>query len=161
METATVSKESEVKEGKEFVNGKPEEFKGASNLVGTNLEAAVKEAVEQIRHCDEQAGLWQNQKQQVMTQMNETLDRIQKQFGEQGGSPRVDVEKKARTRIDKNATVPDLIRTFLEKNGEARTKDIRKFLLAHGRKTSPGVALGRMVKNGSLKHADRGIYKIA
>jgi hypothetical protein len=161
METTQVSQESQVKDGV-ALNGKavtkqPEEVRTdavPSPLVGT-LEAAIKEAVDEIRHCDEQAGLWLTRKQQLQAKMNETLERIQKQF--------IEPEKKAprAARVDRNATVPDLIRTFLEKNGAQRTKEIRKFLLSHGRKTNPGVALSRMLKNGDLKSTERGVYRIA
>ena len=166
METAQVSQESQVKDGS-TLNGKsgesavkqPEEVRAdAPNPLVGNLESSFKEALEQIRHCDEQAGLWMQRKQQLQTKVNETLASIQKQVG---GSVTASVEKKTRTRVDKNATVPELIRTFLEKEGAQRTKDIRKFLLAHGRKTNPGVALSRMLKNGDLKQSERGVYKIA
>lgn len=163
METTQVSQESQVKEGSTLngekpVSKQPEEVRAdAPNpLVGT-LESAIKQTLDEMRHCDEQAGLWQERKLQLQNKMNETLASIQKQFS---GND----EKKApitRTRVDKNATVPELIRTFLEKNGAQRTKDIRKFLLAHGRKTNPGVALSRMLKNGDLKSTERGVYKIA
>lgn len=165
METAQVSQESQVKDGS-TLNGKPgetmskqlEEVRAdAPNpLVGT-LESAIKQTLDEMKHCDEQAGLWQARRHQLQNKMNETLASIQKQFN----GPATSTEKRTRTRVDKNATVPELIRTFLEKEGAQRTKDIRKFLLAHGRKTNPGVALGRMLKNGDLKSTERGVYKIA
>lgn len=134
----------------------PEELKigQENNLVG-NLETAIKGAVEQIKHCDVQISLWTKQKQDLQTKMHETLDRIQKQFL----IAPVPDEKK-RTRMDKNASLPELIRSYLEKNGPSRTRDIRKYLLGLGRKTNPGVALGRMTKDGTIKNVDRGVYQI-
>lgn len=163
METTQVSQGSQVKDGS-TLNGEtavkqPEEVRAVTpNVTVGNLESSFKDALDQIRHCDEQAGLWFQRKQELQAKVNETLASIQKQVG---GSEAVSKEKKTRTRIDKNATVPALIRTFLEKEGSQRTKDIRKFLLANGRKTNPGVALSRMLKNGDLKSTERGVYRIA
>jgi hypothetical protein len=158
METTQVSQESQVKEGV-GVNGKqPEEVRAdAPNPLVANLETAIKGSLDQIRHCDEQAGLWLERKRQLQTKVNEILESIQKQVS---GVDKKLVAPRA-PRVDKNATVPELIRGFLEKNGAQRTKDIRKFLLSHGRKTNPGVALSRMLKNGDLKQSERGVYKIA
>ena len=155
MELTKVS--AEVKMGKELMNGenKPEDFKQSNGL---GLETAVKSAMDRMRYCDEQIALWQNEKQQVQAQVNEQLDRIQKQFG--NVEPEKD-KKAPQKRIDKNATISELIRSYLEKHGPQRTKEIRKFLLAHGRKTNPGVALSRMVKHGDIKNMERGVYKIA
>lgn len=155
METPMVSQESEVCVAEPVAPKKLEAVNGDFN--GSNLEAAVKNVVEEIRQCDEQANLWLEKKRQLQEKMNETLERIQKQFN----GVAVPEKKAPRAKFDKNASVPDLIRTFLDKNGPSRTKDIRKFLLSHGRRTNPGVALGRMVKNGDLKHTGRGVYGIA
>lgn len=139
----------------------PEEVRAdAQNPTVGNLETAIKDALTEMKHCDEQATLWLERKRQLQNKMNETLESIQKQFN--GHEP----EKKAaaqapRTRYPKDASVPDLIRAFLEKNGPQRSKDIRKFLLEHGRKTNPGVALSRMLKSGDLKSTERGVYKVA
>jgi len=153
MENTTIANGAEVNKSETIAQ--PEVAK-ATNDLGGNLEAAVKDVVEQIRYCDEQAAMWQEKKRQFQTQMNETLERIQKQFN--GDVP---AKKAKATRVDKTSTVPDLIRDYLDKNGPQRTRDIRKFLLQHGKKTNPGVALSRMVKSGDLKHAERGVYKIA
>lgn len=118
-----------------------------------NLESAIQNAFAQIKHCDEQAAMWLKRKEEYQTMINETFGRVQKQFG-------VVAEPKKRVKVDKDGTVPDLIRSYLEKNGPARTKDIRKFLLAQGRKTNPGVALSRMCKDGTLKNMERGVYKV-
>jgi len=149
--------ESQVKEVQEVKQPEAVRADAPNPFVG-NLEVAFKEAIEQIHHCDEQASLWLERKRQIQTKMNESLTHLQKQVN---GSAEPEKKAPPRTRIDKNATVPDLIRTFLEKNGPARTKDIRKFLLSHGRKTNPGVSLSRMVKKGDLKNMERGVYKIA
>lgn len=163
METTQVSQESQVKEGV-GVNGvspvakQPEEVRAdAPNPLVGSLETAIKGALDQIRYCDEQAGLWLERKHRLQAKVNETLESIQKQVGGIDKKPAV----QRATRVDKNATVPELIRSFLDKSGAQRTKDIRKFLLAHGRKTNPGVALSRMLKNGDLRSTERGVYKIA
>ncbi len=122
-----------------------------------SLEAAIKEAVAEVRHCDEQAKLWLERKQKLQNKMNEQLQRIQKQFNNN-----TEEKKPAKPpRADKNATIPEIIRKLLEANGPMRTKDIRKYLVSQGRNTSPGVALSRMVEKGQLKHAGRGVYDIA
>lgn len=140
------------------------DVKDQGNLV--DLETAVQNAVNQIRHCDEQIALWQNKKQSVQKEINEKLERLQKQLNDIPVTkmPEVkvaEVKPQQKSRIDKNSTIPELIHSFLEKNGPARTKDIRKFLLANGRRTNPGVALSRMVKTGGLMNMERGVYKIA
>lgn len=161
METNQVSPASQVKDGEQVKQ--PQEASAQPNSTVGNLENTFKTALDEIRHCDEQANLWLERKKQLQGKVNETLASIQKQVG---GSVNGEEKPKAkpavtRTRISKDATVPDLIRTYLEKNGPKRTRDIRKFLLEHGRKTSPGVALSRMLKNGDLKSTERGVYKIA
>lgn len=177
METATVSQATENKTSGDkdlqrvqapapktgAAVTQPEEVRAdAQNPTVGNLETAIKDALTEMKHCDEQATLWLERKRQLQTKMNETLESIQKQFS----NGRTEPEKKTapaatRTRYPKDASVPDLIRAFLEKNGPQRSKDIRKFLLEHGRKTNPGVALSRMLKSGDLKSTERGIYKIA
>jgi hypothetical protein len=167
METAQVSKEPQVKEGSQVKAGgvamQPQEVRTAApNPMVGNLETSFKEALDEIRHCDEQANLWLERKTQLQSKVNETLASIQKQVGGNGEEkPKKEKAVATRTRVSKDATVPELIRSYLEKNGAKRTRDIRKFLLDHGRKTSPGVALSRMLKNGDLKQSGRGIYKIA
>lgn len=160
MEPTTVSQGSEAQVAKELMNGtthKPEMFKEKIGVIG--LETAVKSAMDRMRHCDEQISLWQNEKQHVQMEVSEQLDRIQKQFG-MANVEMLPEKKTPQKRIDKNATIPEMIRSYLEKNGPQRTKEIRKFLLAHGRKTNPGVALSRMVKHGDIKNMERGVYKI-
>jgi hypothetical protein len=166
METATLPQEPQVKDGNNLngtrktgeapMSTKPEECKEPVS------ELSLEAMIERMHHCSKQAGLWQEQGRQYQTKVSETLERFQKQFSVNGNDNGKTEKKKApRPRIDKNATVPHLIRTFLETNGAARTKDIRKFLLSHGRTTNPGVALSRMVKSGDLKHTERGVYKMA
>jgi hypothetical protein len=124
-----------------------------------DLESAVQNSLKQIKHCEDQANLWLKKKEELQSKMNEALERIQKQVAN-GSVP----EKKKvplPIKVDKDSTIPDLIRSYLDKNGPARTKDIRKFLLGQGRKTNPGVALGRMKKDGILKNVERGLYKIS
>lgn len=130
-----------------------------------DLDTAVQNAVKQIRHCDEQIAFWQNKKQLFQKEVNDKLENLQKQLGNIAVTklPEVkvtEVPKVQKAQIDKNSTIPELIHSFLEKNGPARAKDIRKFLLSNGRKTNPGVALSRMVKTGGLTNMERGIYKI-
>lgn len=130
-----------------------------------DLDTAVQNAVSQIRYCDEQIALWQNKKQSLQKEVNEKLENLQKQLGNIPVTklPEVkvtEVSKVQKVQVDKNSTIPELIHSFLEKNGPARTKDIRKFLLAQGRRTNPGVALSRMVKTGGLTNMERGVYKI-
>ncbi len=152
---------SEVKVGQEFAQPKPEEIKAGSeqNLFG-NLESAVNDATSQIRHCDEQIALWNQRKQSYQTKMNEMLDGLRKQFGN-GTAPKQASTPKTRAKKGSGGTVPELIRGFLEGHGPARTRDIRKHLLSKGKKTNPGVALSRMVKQGELKNTERGTYQIA
>lgn len=58
----------------------PEEVRAdAPNPLVGNLESSFKEALEQIRHCDEQASLWLERKRELQTKVNETLASIQKQ----------------------------------------------------------------------------------
>lgn len=158
METNQVSQQSQVKDGPQV---KPQEAP-ANVPLAVNLETSFKSALEDIRHCDEQANLWLERKKQLQTKVNDTLSAIQKQVSGSEEKPKKK-EKVAptRTRVNKDATVPELIRSYLEKNGPKRTRDIRKFLLGHGRKTSPGVALSRMLKGGDLKQSGRGVYNIA
>ena len=128
----------------------------ATNVFVGNLEVAFKEAMEQIRRCDEQIALWTERKRQIQEKTNETLSYLQQQVN---GEP----EKKPvapSPKVDKDASIPELINSFLGKRGPARSKDIRNFLLSIGRKTNPAVSLGRMVKKGDLKHTGRGTYEL-
>ncbi len=154
----------EVKSGTEVMNGAPEklpqEVPVQSPLAGT-LDAAVQGMVEQIRQCDEQADRWMKRKAELQAEVNEVLAKIQKQVNVPVTEKKTAPKKASKPRVDKNASIPALIRKFLEANGSARTRDIRKFLLSCGRNTNPGVSLSRMVESGDLKHVDRGVYKIA
>jgi hypothetical protein len=153
METTSATQQSEVQASKEVAT---EEIKGGqpSELFG-NLESAVKEAMTEIHHCDDQIQLWQDRRQSLQAKVNQMLDGLKRQFNGPVGRP----QKKSRA--EKGSTVPALIFSYLEGHGPARTRDIRKFLLSKGKKTNPGVALGRMVKSGDLKHAERGTYQLA
>jgi hypothetical protein len=162
MENATATTVSEVSKTKEVTEKKPEEIKGdvpsAQNSVFGNLETAAKDAVEQIRYCDQQVTLWQERKHKFQSSLDATLGRIKKEFGV--SEPKTTTSTKPRAKGGKGSTVPELIRNFLEANGAARSRDIRKFLLSKGKKTNPGVALRRMVKSGDLKNTARGTYEI-
>ncbi len=158
METNQVSPAPQPKESEQV---RPQEAPVTTpNSVGS-LEVSFKTTLDEIRHCDEQANRWLERKKKLQSEVNETLASIQKQVGGVEDKPKKAKVASARTRVSKDATVPELIRSYLEKNGAKRTRDIRKFLLEHGRKTSPGVALSRMLKNGDLKSTERGVYKIA
>jgi hypothetical protein len=163
METATATTASEVSKAKEVTEKKPEEIKGdippAQNSVFGNLENAAKDAVEQIRYCDQQVALWQERKEKFQNSLDATLGRIKKEFGV-SDSKTPTTSTKPRAKGGKGSTVPELIRNFLEANGAARSRDIRRFLLSKGKKTNPGVALRRMVKSGDLKNTSRGTYEI-
>jgi len=127
-----------------------------------DLETAIQNAVKQVLHCDEQIILWQNKKQAIQREINEKLGRLQKHVNDP--IPKIVNDllvTKVMLKTEKNSTIPELIHSFLEKNGPTRAKDIRKFLLAKGRKTNPGVALSRMVKTGGITNAERGLYRIA
>lgn len=157
----------EVKSGTEVMNGAPEklpqEVPVQSNPLAGTLDAAVQGMVEQIRQCDEQADRWMKRKAELQSEVNEVLAKIQKQVNAPVAEKKTAAPKKVsvKPRVDKNSSIPALIRKFLEANGPARTRDIRKFLLSCGRNTNPGVSLSRMVESGDLKHVDRGVYKIA
>lgn len=119
------------------------------NDFSSKLETMVKDFTTEISHCQAQAELWLERKKLLQTQMTDALQQIQKQFG---------IEQKA---SKKESTVPQLIREFLEKNGPARSREIRKFLLGLGRNTNPGVALGRLVAEGAIKNIERGVYSLS
>jgi hypothetical protein len=112
------------------------------------LETIMQDFVSEINHCQEQSNLWQERKRQLQSKMTETLQQIQKQCNV------------VPTFARKELTVPQLIREFLEKNGPARPREIRKFLLGLGRNTNPGVALGRLVAEGAIKNTERGVYTL-
>jgi hypothetical protein len=133
-------------------------LKDVANLA--DLETAVQNAVKQIRQCDEQIALWQNKKQSLQKEVNAKLAGLQQQVSEVVPNDAVKTVEPKTLKVEKNSTIPEMIHSFLEKNGPARAKDIRKFLLSNGRKTNPGVALSRMVKTGGLTNAERGLYKI-
>jgi hypothetical protein len=122
--------------------------------IGNNLEIAIKSVIDQIHFCDEQIAKWQEQKHKLQTSVEEKIGNVQKKFN-------ITVVEKKRPKFNKTASVPELIRLYLEKNGPTRSRDIRKFLISKGKKTNPGVALGRMVNGGLLKNIERGIYQIA
>jgi hypothetical protein len=119
-----------------------------------SLETNCHSVIEKIRHCDEQAEAWQSRKKELQEELKDMMDRIQKELGDTEEVPQ------ARPK-GKDSTTPELIRAYLEKHGPARTSDIRKFLLDHGKRTGPGVALARLVKEKSIENVDRGLYKIA
>lgn len=117
------------------------------------LEKVVKDFTSEINYCQEQSNLWQERKKSQQNKMAEVLQQIQKQCG-------IEPQKPMPT-SKKEATVSQLIRTFLESNGPARPRDIRRFLLNQGRTTNPGVALGRLVAEGVLKNTERGVYSVS
>ena len=114
------------------------------NEAESKLESITKDILADVHHCDEQILFWQNKKSELQKQVNDALVSIQKEMNNEPTTK----------------TIPELIRSFLEKNGPARSKDIRNFLLAKGKKTSPGVALGRMVKSSVVKNVKRGVYTV-
>lgn len=120
------------------------------NKFSTKLETIMHDFVSEINHCQEQSNLWQERKRQLQSKMSEALQQVQKQCNV--GTPAF---------AKKELTVPQLIREFLEKNGPARPREIRKFLLGLGRTTNPGVALGRLVADGAIKNTERGIYALS
>lgn len=161
METTMQPQESQIKEGQSVMT-QPEEVRAdAPNPLVGSLEAAVKGTMDQIRHCDEQIVLWQKKKQQLQTTLSESLARQLSNGTAKSPAPAQKKPEAPRMRVNKNSSIPDLILTFLEKHGPARSKDIRKFLLAHGRTTNPGVSLGRMVKKGDIKNVERGLYQLS
>jgi hypothetical protein len=117
------------------------------------LEKIVKDFTSEINYCQEQSNLWQEKKKFTQNKMAEALRQMQKQCGIEPQKPVI--------KRDKEATVSQLIRTFLESNGPARPRDIRRFLLNQGRTTNPGVALGRLVAEGVLKNTSRGVYSVS
>lgn len=122
----------------------------------SQLAKVVKDFTSEINYCQEQANLWLERKKTQQTKMAEALQQVQKQCGIEPQKPMpVPVVGK------KDATVSQLIRTFLESNGPARPRDIRRFLLNQGRTTNPGVALGRLVAEGVLKNTERGVYSVS
>jgi len=118
------------------------------------LEKIVKDFTSEINYCQEQSNLWQERKKFTQTKMAEALQQMQKQCG-------IEPQKSTPIVTKKEATVSQLIRTFLESNGPARPRDIRRFLLNQGRTTNPGVALGRLVAEGVLKNTERGVYSVS
>lgn len=125
----------------------------AQNEFAAKLETMMKDFTSEINHCQEQSNLWQERKKSLQNKMTEALQQMQKQCG---------IEPQKLTSVkDKDATVSQLIRTFLEHNGPARPRDIRRFLLNQGRTTNPGVALGRLVAEGVLKNTARGVYSVS
>lgn len=120
-----------------------------------DLDTAVQNAVKQIRACDEQIALWQAKRNSLQKEVNDKLSRLLLEVSEKTATVEKPVEKPT-----KQPTLSELIHSFLEKNGPARAKDIRKFLLQQGRTTNPGVALSRMVKNGGISNMERGLYKV-
>jgi predicted HicB family RNase H-like nuclease len=117
------------------------------------LEKIVKDFTSEINYCQEQSNLWQERKKSQQNKMAEVLQQIQRQCGIEPQKPMPASKKEA--------TVSQLIRTFLESNGPARPRDIRRFLLNQGRTTNPGVALGRLVAEGVLKNTERGVYSVS
>lgn len=126
-----------------------ETFQEAMPEVSDKLEIIVKDFTLEINRCQEQADLWLDRKQKLQQKMSETLRQVQKQCGIE---PEV-AQKKERT-------VSQLIREYLEINGSTRAREIRKYLLSQGRTTNPGVALGRLVAEGTIKNTERGVYKL-
>lgn len=124
-----------------------QEINSVNDELGAKLEIAGNDIVAQIHYCSEQVTVWEQRKQFLQNQLNETFQRLQKEFN---------VPKQ---KLNKN-TVSKLIHSFL-KNGPARTADIRKFLLSQGKNTNPGVALGRMVKDKAIEHIERGVYQLS
>lgn len=120
----------------------------------SQLAKVVKDFTSEINYCQEQANLWLERKKTQQNKMAEALQQVQKQCGIEPQKPMLVVSKK-------EATVSQLIRTFLEHNGPARPRDIRRFLLNQGRTTNPGVALGRLVAEGVLKNTERGVYSVS
>jgi hypothetical protein len=57
-------------------------------------------------------------------------------------------------------SVRGLILDYMENARKATTAEIRQYLDDLGRSTNPGVELGRLVKKGLIKHAERGSYAI-
>jgi hypothetical protein len=127
----------------------PVEFEKENNTFN-DLEKTCNEIFEKINHCDEQVAAWQKYKTELQTHLANTFNRIQKQFG---------IEQPEKHSA-KNITTAELILSFLAKNGPARTSEIRKFLLDNGKKTAPGVPLGRLVKDKSIENVERGVYKL-
>lgn len=128
----------------------PVEFQKDENDFNV-LEKNCTDVFDRIKLCDAQVLAWQSRKKDLQLQLSSSLSRIQKQFGNL-------VEDK-RVRDSKSVRTVDLILDYLEKNGPSKTSEIRKFLLENGKKTSPGVALGKMVKDHAIENVERGLYK--
>lgn len=62
--------------------------------------------------------------------------------------------------VRENKPIKALVMEFLEGHRTATTKEIRAYLQSCGRKTNPGVELSRMVKDGSIINAQRGVYAL-
>jgi hypothetical protein len=127
------------------------------------LQNVVKERIDQIAECNEQASKWQERSCKLQEELNADLAKVQNQFGIKITAPQQEKKKSATptATINKNSTAPQLIRAFLEKHGTAKTSEIREFLISKGKKTNPGVALSRMVKEGVILNTERGMYKLA
>lgn len=127
------------------------------------LQSVMKEKLDQINECKTQAQAWQDRGQKLQQELNVELKKVQESFGIKLSVPNTSVKpakNDTSKTVGKPTTVPQLIRAYLEKNGASRTKDIRKYLLDKGKKTNPGVALSRMVKDGVIANVERGLYKI-
>jgi hypothetical protein len=118
----------------------------------SKLETIMKDFTSEINHCQEQSNLWLERKKILQVKMTDALQQFK---------PLITCTVSKQLSPKKDATVSQLIRIFLEQNGPARPRDIRKFLLNQGRTTNPGVALGRLIAEGVLKNTERGVYSVS
>ena len=130
--------------------------------LANKLQAVMKERIDQITECNNQSSKWQERSKKLQDELNADLTKVQNQFGIKVALPDNKKSKPTSTTpVTKNSTAPQLIRAFLEKHGTAKTSEIREFLSSKGKKTNPGVALSRLVKEGVIVNTERGIYKLA
>jgi hypothetical protein len=162
-----------------------EEEDSAVVSVTDSLLDAVKSITDEIEECDSIIERAEARKEELQSHLRDTMDKVQdavakvqEQFAGvlngNGHQPaRKPQAKPQQSRQQQQSSgggnrggvnrygqksVRALILEYINKHGEARTSDIRAMLRSMGRDTNPGVELSRMVKDGSIKNADRGLY---
>lgn len=146
----------------------------AQNPVAEKLTSAVQEVMSEIEGCDVAINKLKDECTQKVTEleakkgslqqkMQQAISEIQARFSIT--KPTTTIKRKPPAAKEEatagNGTIPDLILRYLQDHKQAKSSEIRQFLLNQGRKSNPGVALGRLVAAKTIKNVERGIYALA
>jgi sugar-specific transcriptional regulator TrmB len=143
----------------------------SENIV-SKLNSVIQEITDEIAICDteitkitkeykEKVENLEERKKELQRKIQEGLTEIQSKFSIKSKKLQRKQKNITKENENKDQTIPDLILQYLGEHKQAKSSEIRKFLIEHGRKSNPGVALGRLVKNGSIKNVERGIYSLS